>query len=380
MSIINRDNYETFFLLYADNELTLLDRIKVNKFIEANPDLQEELVMLQQSILKPGDIVFDDKSSLLKNEILPGALQGKLLSHLDHELPATDRKEIDELINGNAEIKKEWDILQQTKLKADRSIVFADKFSLYREETGRVTAFTWRKLAVAAVLLGLGIWGAFIYFNGNNKVADTSIAKNANTNTIPAKVEVNSSALTAPQATSPGVAPSTENQTSNTHKELAATQTGIKKLPGEKISPAIKKAGLPKANGNETAMVADAKKSNNLPQPNLDNINNTPGNKIIVTNVKPLKQPNNITDPGNNVTIASTGTQEPSGSFAANASYTDNSEQNNNRILFINEEKIKKTKLGGIFRKVKRVLERNTNIKTGGSNNIKVANLEFAIQ
>jgi hypothetical protein len=45
----------------------------------------------------------------------------------------------------------------------------------------------------------------------------------------------------------------------------------------------------------------------------------------------------------------------------------------------MDEEKVKKTKIGGFFRKVKRVVERTTNIKTGG-NNFKVANLEFAIQ
>ena len=45
----------------------------------------------------------------------------------------------------------------------------------------------------------------------------------------------------------------------------------------------------------------------------------------------------------------------------------------------MNEEKVKKSKLGGFFRKVKRVVERSANIKSGG-NNIKVANMEFAIQ
>ena len=65
--------------------------------------------------------------------------------------------------------------------------------------------------------------------------------------------------------------------------------------------------------------------------------------------------------------------------FATAIAYTDKTENNNDRVLFMDEEKIKKTKLGGIFRKVKRVFERNTNIKSG-DNNIKVANLEFAIQ
>ena len=377
MIIITRHNYETFFLVYADNELSVMERKAVDDFVKANPDLQEELVMLQQSILKPDHIVFENKESLLKNEWTPAGLQEKLLSHMDNELSATETKETESLIGGDIEIKREWDILQQTKLLADRSIVFADKASLHRKETGRVVALPWRRFAVAAALIGFGIFGALIYFNGDKKVADTSTAKTATPKTIPAKGATRQ--VIVPQATQPNISSPTKNIVL-IEKELAAAPTTNKQLPKQKTSPATQITALPKTPDNETASLANNKQDNNLPKPNLDNINNIAGNKTIATNVKPLKQPNNIVNPGNDDIAASTGTQETSGSFAANASYTDNSEKNNNRILFINEEKIKKTKLGGIFRKVKRVLERNTNIKTGGSNNIKVANLEFAIQ
>ena len=50
MNNINRHNYETFFLLYIDNELSVTEKKTVDEFVDANPDLQEELIMLQQSI------------------------------------------------------------------------------------------------------------------------------------------------------------------------------------------------------------------------------------------------------------------------------------------------------------------------------------------
>jgi hypothetical protein len=62
---INRHNYETFFLLYIDHELSVVERKAVDEFVQANPDLEEELVMLQQSILPTDRIVFEDKGSLL---------------------------------------------------------------------------------------------------------------------------------------------------------------------------------------------------------------------------------------------------------------------------------------------------------------------------
>ena len=100
------------------------------------------------------------------------------------------------------------------------------------------------------------------------------------------------------------------------------------------------------------------------------------GNQTVPAYVTNEKHPSNIADPGNNETGKSTSDSDGANKYATTASYE---EDNNNRVLFMDEERIKKTKLGGIFRKVKRVFERNTNMKSG-SNNIKVANLEFAIQ
>ena len=64
-------------------------------------------------------------------------------------------------------------------------------------------------------------------------------------------------------------------------------------------------------------------------------------------------------------------------SFAKTAALTDISEeQNNNRVFFLEEEKINRSKLSGFFRKVKRVIERKTNIKPGSG--IKIAGFEIA--
>jgi hypothetical protein len=51
---------------------------------------------------------------------------------------------------------------------------------------------------------------------------------------------------------------------------------------------------------------------------------------------------------------------------------------NNDRYLDTDEDNAKRTKVGGFFRKVKRLIERNTNIKTG--NEVKVAGFEIAIK
>jgi hypothetical protein len=65
---INRNNYETFFLLYLDRELSLADRQAVEKFLIENTDLQKEFALLQQTIFSPADMILDDKESLLRKE------------------------------------------------------------------------------------------------------------------------------------------------------------------------------------------------------------------------------------------------------------------------------------------------------------------------
>jgi cobalamin biosynthesis protein CbiD len=59
---IDRHNYEEFFLLYIDNELTAEQTNSVQQFVQENPDLARELEILQQVTLKADDeIVFDGK-------------------------------------------------------------------------------------------------------------------------------------------------------------------------------------------------------------------------------------------------------------------------------------------------------------------------------
>jgi hypothetical protein len=65
---INRNNYESFFLLYLDGELIPSQRIAVEKFLGENADLQKEFSLLQQTVLSPSDIVFEPKELLFRKE------------------------------------------------------------------------------------------------------------------------------------------------------------------------------------------------------------------------------------------------------------------------------------------------------------------------
>lgn len=368
MSNINRHNYESFFLLYTDNELSAAERKIVDEFVAANPDLQEELVMLQQSVLKPDNIVFDAKKSLLKHELIPTGIQEKLLLYLDHELTPAERNEIDLLIKSDVDVSKEWDLLQQTKISTGNKIVFEDKRSLYRKEEGRVIAFPWRKVAAAAAFTGLVILGGLTYFNKANEVSGNQTAINPQMNPgLEGKVK------TPLREKIETTVPSVVNE-----NEIAVL-TANKKMVKKTVGGRAKKVAPVRLAGDDVQPVAIKAKTNDLPTPHFDNFNNIPDNKNPVANVTPEKPSNNIVNPGNNEIGSRKNNDEPANTYAATTAFVDNDENNNDRVLFMDEEKVKRSKLGGVFRKVKRVLERSANIGPGDKK-IKVANLEFAIQ
>ncbi len=364
---INRHNYETFFLLYTDKELSVEEKDVVDKFVKANPDLQEELLMLQQSILKPDHIIFSDKFSLHKEDLIPTQLQGKLLLYLDKELNANERNELDGLMKTDTDIEKEWSLLQQTKFSPTEVIIFDNKKSLYRKESGRVVAFPWRRLAAAAIFIGFGVWGGLVYLNSEKKINNKEMAKST-----PAKINLIDSVNVDKEEVAVA-------EIAGKVTDISATIVSTKKPSVENINKSAGK-NLPAtlSPGDKMGIVA-TEKSNNLPKPYFEDVNNNGSNISIAANVKPIHQPNNIVNPGNNIIDMKTEKESSANTFAVNTSFTDNGDGNNDRVLYMDEDAVKKTRLGGIFRKVKRVLERNANIKSGG-NHIKVANLEFAIQ
>ena len=64
MMFINRNNYENFFLLYADGELSASEHLAVEEFVAQNEDLRVELEMIQAAVLPLEEISLIDKSFL----------------------------------------------------------------------------------------------------------------------------------------------------------------------------------------------------------------------------------------------------------------------------------------------------------------------------
>ncbi len=392
---INRHNYEEFFLLYVDKELSAADRKTVDVFVQENPDLKVELQMLQQTVVTADDIVLDKKGWLFMEEDI-SALQENLLLYADDELNAAEKKSIESLLTTDKTAQAEWNILQQTKLQPDAAVVFADKQSLYKTAGTRVVAFKWWRVAAAALLLGFGIWGGVAVYK-NNLTANANergLVENKKTEkALPAK-DNDLKTTVVPNATSKKIT-TAENIAIAIQNEKSIPQD-ISKQAVETIKVQNKTVVNSKSLQKNTVAVQNNRNKipdNNLPKPYFENINNSSSNKTIIANVIPSNN-NNSRVSGNDAAIVKTNPIEsmPSTNVATNnnnsiASASTNAIQvannkvaneGNGRYLNLDDDKEKRTGFGGFLRKAKRVIERTTNINTGEG--IKIAGFEIALK
>lgn len=386
---ITRHNYETFFLLYVDKELSAAERKAVDVFVQENPDLQMELALLQDTVMTADDIVLDKKDWLYMEEDIT-ALQENLLLYVDEELNHADKKTIEAILATDIAAQKEWTVLQQTKLQPDMEVVFADKQSLYRKEPGRVVAFKWWRVAAAAVLLGFGIWtGVSVYKNSNTTKTGTEELANSKKNNS-GQIQTDDTTGNTAITKQPDEKQAAENITSTTAEKNNEDQST------ENIKSAVEKSNnqhvvSPKEN-TTVQNNPNKKPDNNLPKPALQNINNSNSNEVTAQNVLPSNN-NSSRVSGNNDAVVKITPREnrtvienlysktdPDNITALQVVNTNKTAdgEDNNRYLNVDDDKQKRTALGGFIRKAKRVLERNTNVKTGDG--IKIAGFEIALK
>lgn len=177
---INLGNYEEFFILYMDGELSEDQVAMVDAFLLQHPGLQAELDMLMSTKLPADDISFFNKEELFAANMKLATAEDELLLYLDNELPS-DRKEIlSRQLEKSPDLQARHALLLQTKLDASEHIPYPNKEELYRRSERLVFFRPWMRAAAAAVVIAaLGL----LYWN-NNKGIDTAgqppvVVKNA---------------------------------------------------------------------------------------------------------------------------------------------------------------------------------------------------------
>jgi len=149
---ITRDNYESWFLDYLEERLDQEQRESVRQFINANPDLAEELDSFAPALTSDSSLIFPDKERL-KRSIFDDAthLENQVIAAMEGDLSESDRQKLDHWLSTNPEAQHMASLQFKCRLQPDPGINFLHKERLKKKVVS--TAYFTRIAAVAAILL-----------------------------------------------------------------------------------------------------------------------------------------------------------------------------------------------------------------------------------
>ncbi|HVT85488.1 MAG TPA: hypothetical protein VHD35_09805 [Chitinophagaceae bacterium] len=357
--IINRHNYDEYFILYMDNELGSEERRQVEVFVQQNPDLKEELELLLQSKFTPeSHIVFENKEDLFRVADSAAINMSNyvewLMLYLDDELTAEENILVENFIASHSAVKTELDILAKTKLQPEENIVFPDKELLYRKtEKVRVVQISWWRVAAAAILiLGIGISTVFIWNNRKPSVSGPTAAqeiKDTNNATDQSAARKNLIDQTNPSLADNEKKNQVTNETIKQQPiKTVVTKSGENILAVQKNIPAKLNEPLQK----EMPLIADNMPTNNLPSP-INNPNATIKESSSVPNVAINEVPDKLTT--NQIETAAV-------TNAPDKPYINTAASEKTDPVYASQQETDNKKTRGFFRKVTRLFEKTTKI------------------
>jgi hypothetical protein len=200
--IVNLHNYETYFLLYIDNELSATDKAAVELFIQQNPSYQQELTLLQNAKLVINEntceesveekIIFEDKLSLYQISESDTAC----LLYLEQEMSESEVAEFEEKLNKNTALQVSLAHWKKTLISQDNNEIAyneidknekldpAFKYTLYKKEAEVISIKTkslwgwnntYRIASVAALLI---LWWGYQWLNPSSIILKKEMTPN----------------------------------------------------------------------------------------------------------------------------------------------------------------------------------------------------------
>lgn len=341
---INQHNYEEFFLLYVDRELSAADKQAVEQFVRANPGLAYELEMLQQAMLAEEEIIFDAKHNLYRNEtkkISPNNYEEQFLLYVDNELNTDEKENVERFVLQHPALQESFTLLKQMQLEPE-TISFPGKELLYRKEGKEkpVSLLRRQQVAVAAALIGFVVL-MWTLFPAN----------------IPSKQNLTIQQTVTKSADRNNTIGSEQNKAKNPMQVAGEQRAGV--LAATPVSP------NPIATHEKNKLVETPATTNNLAARNesmAQPVETTGGNTGSVSGMSSETVPSHIqTLPVENTSMsgidmvkANNNTDEYKRNFANDAQqavYKELDTEDDKKSLLLGSLEINKDKLRGFFRK-----------------------------
>src|SRR5215218_1061092 len=112
--VLTRANYEEYFLMYVDDELTPEAKKAVDDFVALHPDLKEELDLLCSTKLPAEPISFLNKEDLFADSMKVNAVDEALLLYIDNELPAAEKRRVETQLKSDSTLALQHQLLIKT--------------------------------------------------------------------------------------------------------------------------------------------------------------------------------------------------------------------------------------------------------------------------
>ena len=388
---INRSNYEEYFLLYTDNELSTADKQAVEFFIQQNPDLQKEFTMLQQRTFSADDtITFRNKEALMHEPVTEGLIhhenyQEMFILYSDEELKADEKFAVEDFVYHHPQYQEEFELIQSLKLVPDTGLTFPGKSKLYHPQPVQVAkrlVFTWSRVAVAAAVLIIAgvLWLAKPGRDLLKELVKSDIKPSLR---MPTEFLTPESHITPPSqpAKVPPIvlqAPPEKQDLATTREDQSSTKSSVpKSVPRAAVQSKIEKHKMGTASTGNTVLATNTSKARNSPQEENDKIVQPEiiDGSIAAHPVNPgLTQPEAPTKP----VLAHSLVQTETGNEPSNIILASNDNEDALTIAGIPVDK--KGSIRGLFRKASRFIDKNTSIRPAKKQGLVIGNIEIAFQ
>ncbi len=162
MSIITRNNYEEFFLDYIEGEISAANKTALEAFLVLHPDLKAELDEMMDMDFSCDKASVEINSDALKTIPFQTNFDDFCIAHLEGDLNDYENLNFENYIAKNPNKAKELALYYQTKIEADKDLIYTNKKNLKRRnKTAIIKQFVYTTLSAAAsVALLFSVWNS----------------------------------------------------------------------------------------------------------------------------------------------------------------------------------------------------------------------------
>lgn len=168
--MINKDNYQAYFLDYIEGNLPPKETDSLLSFLEENPELKSEFSDYEEITISPQQIKFPKEKiyqvDYVNDTITKDNFEKFTVAFLEGELSENKTEEFSYFVSESVDLKNELSLFEQTKLKPDLRIIYPKKSNLKRKVS--VLPLFYRVSMAAAILL----FFYFSFFNSNTIIEE----------------------------------------------------------------------------------------------------------------------------------------------------------------------------------------------------------------